>query len=571
MAGGFAVTKEPGTDLFARRFNEAGFTVLAFDYRRLGESGGQPRQIVRVAEQLADWQAAIAFAPTLPGVDPTRLAVWGFSLSGGHVFRVAARNPQLAAAIAQTPLADGQATARNATRHQKRLAMLRLTGRGVLDAIGGLVGRQPLLVPLADEPGTVALLTTPDSIDGNRALNPDNRYPDWQQAIAARSALRLGLYRPGRYASRVRCPLLVLVCDHDQSALAGPAVRAANRAPRAELARIPGGHYEPFLGGHEQAVEAELSFLRRHLLDPSRANPATPSTADSALHWGRTSMTEIKLSAGTIEYKDTGGEGPVLVLLHGLLMDASLWDGPIADLSVDHRCVAPTLPLGAHRHAMHTDADLSLPGVARLVAEFLDRLDLHDVTLVGNDTGGALVQLLIRDGAARVGRVVLVSCDAFDNFPPGLTGKTLVLTGKLSPVMFGLFMQQMRLRPLRRLPIAFGWLTMRGDAATARWMEPVLRQRGIRRDTVRVLRAVAAERHLMLDAATYLPRFDHPALVVWASKDRVMPPEHGRRLAELLPQGRLVEVEDSYTLIPLDQPARLAQVIREITLASDRT
>ncbi len=445
--------------------------------------------------------------------------------------------------------------------------MLRLTGRGVLDAIGGLVGRQPLLVPLADEPGTVALLTTPDSIDGNRALNPDNRYPDWQQAIAARSALRLGLYRPGRYASRVRCPLLVLVCDHDQSALAGPAVRAANRAPRAELARIPGGHYEPFLGGHEQAVEAELSFLRRHLLDPSRANPATPSTADSALHWGRTSMTEIKLSAGTIEYKDTGGEGPVLVLLHGLLMDASLWDGPIADLSVDHRCVAPTLPLGAHRHAMHTDADLSLPGVARLVAEFLDRLDLHDVTLVGNDTGGALVQLLIRDGAARVGRVVLVSCDAF----AGLTGKTLVLTGRLSPVMFGLFMQQMRLRPLRRLPIAFGWLTMRGDAATARWMEPVLRQRGIRRDTVRVLRAVAAERHLMLDAATYLPRFDHPALVVWASKDRVMPPEHGRRLAELLPQGRLVEVEDSYTLIPLDQPARLAQVIREITLASDRT
>ncbi|HYU02776.1 MAG TPA: alpha/beta fold hydrolase [Jatrophihabitantaceae bacterium] len=157
-------------------------------------------------------------------------------------------------------------------------------------------------------------------------------------------------------------------------------------------------------------------------------------------------MRRIELSAGTIEYEDTGGDGPTIVLLHGLMMDASLWDGTIADLAADHRCVAPTLPLGAHRHAMRADADLSLPGIARLVAEFLDRLDLHDVTLVGNDTGGALVQLAMRDGAARVGRVVLASCDAFDNFPPGLTGKTLVLTGKLSPQMFGLFMQQMRLR-----------------------------------------------------------------------------------------------------------------------------
>src|ERR1700683_4410134 len=123
-------------------------------------------------------------------------------------------------------------------------------------------------------------------------------------------------------------------------------------------------------------------------------------------------MTEIKLSAGTIDYADTGGDGPVVGLLHGLLMDGSLWDGPVADLSADHRCVTPTLPLGAHRQPRGTEADLSLPGIARLVAEFLDRLDLHDVTLVGNDTGGALIQLLIGDGAARVGRVVLVSCEA---------------------------------------------------------------------------------------------------------------------------------------------------------------
>jgi len=240
----------------------------------------------------------------------------------------------------------------------------------------------------------------------------------------------------------------------------------------------------------------------------------------------------------------------------------------IAELAPEHRCIAPTLPLGAHRHAMRADADLSPRGLARLVSEFLDRLDLNDVTLVGNDTGGALVQLLAGDGAARVGQIVLVSCDAFDNFPPGLTGKTLVLTGKLPPALFGLFMQQMRLRPVRRLPIAFGWLTKRGDAATARWMKPVLQQREIRRDTVRVLRAAAAERHLMLDAAERLPAYDRPALVVWASEDRVMPPDHGHRLAELLPQGRLVEIPDSYTLIPLDQPARLAQIIRDFTLSS---
>ncbi len=214
---------------------------------------------------------------------------------------------------------------------------------------------------------------------------------------------------------------------------------------------------------------------------------------------------------------------------------------------------------------------LSLRGIARLVGEFLDRLDLHEVTLVGNDTGGALVQLLVCDGAPRVSRVVLASCEAFDNFPPGLTGKTLMLTGKLSPRMFGLFMQQMRLRPLRRLPITFGWLTMRGDSATARWVKPVLQQPEIRRDAVRALRAAAADPHLMLDAAECLPAFNRPALIVWASQDRVMPPEHGRRLAELLPQGQLVEIPDSYTLLPQDQPARLAHVIRDFTHEADRS
>jgi pimeloyl-ACP methyl ester carboxylesterase len=237
--------------------------VLAFDFRRFGESGGEPRQIVRMGEQQADFEAAIAFARTLPGVD--KIAIWGFSLAGGHVFPVAARHPELAAAIAQTPLADAPAAARNAAKHQTPLAMLRLTMRGLLDAIGGVLGRDPLLVPLVGAPGTVASLTTPDAQDGNRALNPENRYPDWRQEVAARSALRIGSYRPGRFASRVDCPLLVVACDDDQSALAAPAARAAERALRGELVSLPGGHYAPFLDQHEPALEAELAFLQRHL------------------------------------------------------------------------------------------------------------------------------------------------------------------------------------------------------------------------------------------------------------------------------------------------------------------
>jgi pimeloyl-ACP methyl ester carboxylesterase len=267
MAAGGAVTKEPGTDRFAQRFQDAGFSVLAFDYRHLGESGGQPRQIVRSSEQRADLHAAIAFSRTLTEVNPARVALWGFSLSGGHVLRVAAEDPGVAAVIAQTPFLDGPVTTRAALRHEQPVSALRFTGRGLIDTARGLLGRPPLLVPLAGPPGTVALLTTPDGIDGDRALNPENRYPQWQQAMAARSALALATYRPGTWAARVQCPLLFVVCDQDQSVLAEPAVRAAGRAAQGELVRLPGGHYAPFLDAHETAVQAELAFLRRHLTE----------------------------------------------------------------------------------------------------------------------------------------------------------------------------------------------------------------------------------------------------------------------------------------------------------------
>lgn len=269
-----------------------------------------------------------------------------------------------------------------------------------------------------------------------------------------------------------------------------------------------------------------------------------------------------ELPAGPMEYRDTGGDGPAVVLLHGLLMDATLWDAVIAELAPAHRCIAPTLPLGGHRQPMPNGADLSLPAMAASVAELLERLELTDVTVVGNDTGGAVLQLLMAGGALpRVSRVVLVSCDAFDNFPPGLTGRTLVLTGKLPPRLFGLFMQQMRIRMVRRLPLAFGWLTQRGDAATARWMRPVLTDAGVQRDAVAVLRGIAREPDLLMWAAERLSEWDRPALVVWARRDRVMPPEHGRRLAGLMADARLVEIDDTGTLIPLDQPVALAEAI----------
>lgn len=280
MAPGGGVTKEPGTDPFAARFHAAGFSVLAFDYRRFGESGGAPRQILDIEEQLADWRAAIARAAILPGSTPhaSRPGVLGLGRShlpsrractavgGGDRADTAGRR---ARGVAQ---GDGVSDAvGNAPAHRE----------GLLDAAGGLVGRKPLLMPLAGPPGTVAMLTTPDGNEGDRALNPGNRYPDWQQEVAARSALSLSFYRPGRQASKARCPLLVVVCDQDRSALPGPAVDAARRAPQAELVHLPGGHYAPFMDAHEPAVEAELAFLQRHLLDETPlAGHGAAATAD---------------------------------------------------------------------------------------------------------------------------------------------------------------------------------------------------------------------------------------------------------------------------------------------------
>lgn len=268
MAGGFAVPKEPATDLFAKAFSDAGFSVLAFDYRRIGESEGTPRLVVSIRDSIVDWQAAIQCARRLPEVDPSKVAIWGFSASGGHLFPVAAHTPGLAAVIAQTPLVDAPAVTPSVARYSTPLAQLRLTTRGVLDAVGPAFGRSSLLVPLTGKRGTVSMLSTPDALEGSHALNASD-YPDWEQKVAARSILRLSMYRPGRHASRIACPLLVLVCDDDHAAPPGPAIKAAKRAPKGRWARLSGGHYAPFTIAHHEAVEIELSFLTQAVLRPS--------------------------------------------------------------------------------------------------------------------------------------------------------------------------------------------------------------------------------------------------------------------------------------------------------------
>ena len=271
-------------------------------------------------------------------------------------------------------------------------------------------------------------------------------------------------------------------------------------------------------------------------------------------------MPELELSAGTIDYEDSGGEGPVLVLLGGLAMSGSVWDPMAADLSRDHRCIVPTLPLGGHRRPMRADADLSLNGFARMVEELLERLDLRDVTLVQNDHAAALV--LAGENPERVARLVISSCEAFENYPPGLPGKNLRLTAMVPGGIF-LSMQALRLRPLRRLPIAFGWMAKYPlpDDLVDGWLVGLQSQRGVRRDLHRYVSG--ARRGQMLEVCERLRGFRRPALVVWTPEDRVQRPEHGRRLADLLQDSRLIEIPDSYTLIMRDQPEAFARAVRD--------
>ena len=271
----------------------------------------------------------------------------------------------------------------------------------------------------------------------------------------------------------------------------------------------------------------------------------------------------VELPAGTIDYTDTGGDGPVLVLVHGVAMDGSVWRYVVDELSDTHRVVVPTLPLGSHLSPIRPGADLSPDGMARLLGDFLDALDLAEVTLVQNDVAtGMLLAVSDAPAAARIARLVLASIEAFDNFPPGLPGRSIWLAAKV-PGGVGATAQPLRFPMLRRLPMAYGQLTKRPvpRAITDRWVGPLLGSAAARRDLTAYLRGARPGR--LEEAAGRAGSFDRPVLVVWAAEDRIMPLAHGRRLAALFPKGDYREIADSRTLIPEDQPTALADAIRE--------
>ena len=271
MAHGFGGVREARLDAYAERFQQAGHAVLVFDYRHFGASSGEPRQLISIRRQLADWRAAVAFARSLDGVDPERVALWGTSFSGGHVLAVAARDPRVAAAISQVPFMSGPATvAARGPRDGLRLAVA-----GLRDVIGAVAGRRTRYVPIVGQPGTLAAMTAPGAEAGCRALFPPG-FP-WCNEVAARVFLRTGFYMPGRHARRVRCPLLVQVADEDVVTPPTPPARAARRAPRGELRRYPGGHFDVYVGEpFERVVADQLAFLGRAL------GPATPGPSPSS-------------------------------------------------------------------------------------------------------------------------------------------------------------------------------------------------------------------------------------------------------------------------------------------------
>jgi pimeloyl-ACP methyl ester carboxylesterase len=268
---------------------------------------------------------------------------------------------------------------------------------------------------------------------------------------------------------------------------------------------------------------------------------------------------EITLPQGTVHYRDEG-DGPTLVFVHGVLVNGRLWEPVVDRLSAHARCIVPDLPLGSHPAAMNKDADLTPHGLARLIADFIAALQLEDVTLVGNDTGGALCQLVAARHPERLARLALTNCDAFENFPPkafrGLiyAARTNTLTSMMQPL---------RVPAARRLPIAYGWLAKRPlpDDLLDAWVQPFFRDSGVRRDARRVLAAV--DPGILLDNAAELTAFDRPVLIAWATEDKFFPLEDARRLAALFGDAEVVEIPDSRTFVSWDQPERLAQLLED--------
>lgn len=269
LAHGWTGVREQRLDAYAERFAQAGLACVVFDYRHFGASGGLPRQLLDIGRQLEDWRAAVRFARSLPFADPERVALWGTSFSGGHVQDIAAEDPRVAAVIAQVPFADG-------LRNLPRLgiaASLRLTAAGLRDQVRALMGRPPQMLASVGPPGSLAVMTTPDAEPGFRAIDPPGS--SWRNEAAARVALRVASYRPGRRAGAIRCPILYALAEADEITPPDLALAAAQRAPQAEVRRYPGGHFDLYTGaGFERVVADQIAFLRRHLRLPEPASAA---------------------------------------------------------------------------------------------------------------------------------------------------------------------------------------------------------------------------------------------------------------------------------------------------------
>ncbi len=272
-------------------------------------------------------------------------------------------------------------------------------------------------------------------------------------------------------------------------------------------------------------------------------------------------MPIVEVDAGPIEYEDTGGEGAALVLVPGLLMDHRHWERVVPELRGEFRCISVTLPMGAHRRPMKHDADLSMIGMGRILAELLAGLELRDVVLCFNDWSGAQAMIL-DERTERVGKFVLASCETVGNYPPGLGGAAAALSAKLPG---GITMtRQVLLRPrLARLPFLFGQMSKQGvpDEMMRHWLEPLARKE-IRRDLRKYAGDAGNGRRTLQAAQGRLGSFEKPVLVVWDAEGKMMPEVEGRRLAESFPDATFVELPDCYTLIALDQPVALAQQIR---------
>jgi pimeloyl-ACP methyl ester carboxylesterase len=271
-------------------------------------------------------------------------------------------------------------------------------------------------------------------------------------------------------------------------------------------------------------------------------------------------MKSVDVTAGTIEYREVGDpNGPPVLLLHGLLMNDAQWNLALPLLPPGFRYVLPVLPMGGHRIAMHENADLTLPGMVNLVADFLDALELTDVTLVVTDWGGALFLTDIgRD--KRVARLVICPSEAFDNFPPGFPGKVALLASR-STWTVSVAMRLLKIGRLRRQWLLFGQMAKKPvpHEIVDAWLEAGLADARIRRDLVKYCGSKFDSGEL-IRATNRLADFDGPALVLW-SRNPVMPADHGERLAALLPNGRLQHVGDAYVLVMLDQPDQTARAI----------